>query len=86
MHVVLLRNTVQSVLVHSCGYSLQHCLIIPTVLLASTCRLAILCHYYFLVQLISQAEGLAPMVFICTAWLVQNVIMHSIDGDAKLLL
>jgi hypothetical protein len=25
IHVVLLRNTVQSVLVHSCGYSLQYC-------------------------------------------------------------
>ena len=42
MHVVLLPNCMQSVLVHSCGYSLQlHCTL--TVLLGkfAICRLAI---------------------------------------------
>jgi hypothetical protein len=62
MHVVLLRNVVQSVLVyitvHSCGYSLQHCYSV-----AGNCNMQT-SYSYSITANYNSAEGLAPMVFI----------------------
>ena len=64
MHVVLLCNTVQSVLVQDSGYSLQHCY--SAVLLAelANCNMQI-GYSYSITANYNSARGLAPMVFIC---------------------